>query len=184
MAQAQIRCKCKICSKEFWHKHNCANRSEAERYEEWAAENVTVCPECYKEQQQEAAIAKEEKYCNRVEMPYYKYKNEYFDCKVVPNSYDKGSKTITVFIPTAAEKAAQKMTEAMPFPSIREARIAYAISEKYGIDYKIPIKIISAGKEKIAQDLAKKKSQGLTSELVNMQIRIVEDILSMMNKED
>lgn len=38
MAQAQIRCKCKICSKEFWHKHNCANRSEAERYEEWEAE--------------------------------------------------------------------------------------------------------------------------------------------------
>jgi len=49
MAQARIDIICETCGKEFTHTKICFNRKEADSYEEWAKENITVCPDCYKE---------------------------------------------------------------------------------------------------------------------------------------
>ena len=48
MAQAKINVICETCGKEFTHTKVCYNRKEADSYEEWAKENITVCPDCYK----------------------------------------------------------------------------------------------------------------------------------------
>lgn len=174
MAVALVNCKCEVCGKEFTHKHNCTNRSEAERYEEWAVDNITVCPECYRKEQRELAIAEEEKYCNKVEMPYYKYKNDFFDCKTVPDSYNKETKTIIVFVPTEEEKVARKMTETMPFPTIKEARIAYSISNKYSIDYKIVLNLLGKDKEKLKEGLK------TDNRLNEVQKNIVRDVIAAL----
>jgi hypothetical protein len=50
MAQARVEIICKECGCEFTHKHICYNRDDAKRYEEWVAENITICPECYGKQ--------------------------------------------------------------------------------------------------------------------------------------
>jgi hypothetical protein len=50
MAQARIEIICTECGCKFTHRKNCCNRDAATRYEEWAAENITICPECYVKQ--------------------------------------------------------------------------------------------------------------------------------------
>ena len=47
MALARIEITCQECGKTFTHRKNCWNRDDANRYEEWAADNITICPECY-----------------------------------------------------------------------------------------------------------------------------------------
>jgi hypothetical protein len=51
MARVKIILVCEECGQEFTHIHNCYNRDAADSYEEWAKENITVCPECYKKAQ-------------------------------------------------------------------------------------------------------------------------------------
>lgn len=54
-----------------------------------------LCPNCYKEVINDETA----KDCEVVEMLYKDYKNEYSTCKTAKNSYNKDTKTITVFIP-------------------------------------------------------------------------------------
>jgi len=54
MAQIKIKLVCEDCGKEFTHIHNCWNRDDAKKYEEWAVENITTCPSCYGAQQRAA----------------------------------------------------------------------------------------------------------------------------------
>ena len=52
MARGTAECACEKCGKTFVkYSYNCRNRSEADRWEEWAKGNYTLCPECYREQQ-------------------------------------------------------------------------------------------------------------------------------------
>lgn len=52
MARGTAECTCEKCGKTFVkYSYNCRNRSEADRWEEWAKGNYTLCPECYREQQ-------------------------------------------------------------------------------------------------------------------------------------
>jgi len=47
MAMVSIMIKCKSCGNEFKHQKKCYNRSAAEDYEKWAMDNITLCPRCY-----------------------------------------------------------------------------------------------------------------------------------------
>lgn len=58
MAKASIRIKCEACGQEFTHRKDCWNRDEAEKYEEWARDNITVCPACYAKAMRAAERAK------------------------------------------------------------------------------------------------------------------------------
>lgn len=52
MAKAEAHCICENCGAEFIkYKRNCFNRREADEWEKWAEENITLCPECYKKKQ-------------------------------------------------------------------------------------------------------------------------------------
>lgn len=53
MARADAHCKCEICGAEFTMYKYCYNRRDANQYEEWAAENITLCPDCYAKQREE-----------------------------------------------------------------------------------------------------------------------------------
>ena len=50
MAQARVEITCVECGRTFVHKRICNNRSDADRYEEWASEHITTCPDCYGKQ--------------------------------------------------------------------------------------------------------------------------------------
>lgn len=55
MARVKINCKCELCGGTFEHIKFKNNRTEAEKYEEWAKENITVCPDCYRRNEEEEA---------------------------------------------------------------------------------------------------------------------------------
>ena len=62
MARASVNLTCKKCGKEFTHiRHNVDNRSDADRYEDWARATIDSCPECYKAAQAEVRAAEKEK---------------------------------------------------------------------------------------------------------------------------
>lgn len=48
MARAKITLTCHDCGNRFEHIKFCRNRTDADSYEEWASENVTQCPTCYR----------------------------------------------------------------------------------------------------------------------------------------
>ena len=48
MAKASVWITCKDCGKEFLHTRICRNCTSANEYEEWAKNNITICPECWK----------------------------------------------------------------------------------------------------------------------------------------
>lgn len=67
MAKASVTVICKTCGKEFTHTKVCFNRRDADRYEEWAKDNIDECSECYsarmrkaREEAQEKAIKEHE----------------------------------------------------------------------------------------------------------------------------
>lgn len=62
MAKARVTCKCTVCGSEFEHTHMCRNRTEADSYERWAAENITICPSCYAAAKKAEAQAAQDKY--------------------------------------------------------------------------------------------------------------------------
>lgn len=53
MAQATAHCVCEKCGKAFIKVKTCSNRREANEFEEWAEQNITLCPECYQKQLKE-----------------------------------------------------------------------------------------------------------------------------------
>lgn len=53
MARTKITLTCKKCNCEFTHIHFSHNRKEADNYEQWAVENIAICPNCYKENKKE-----------------------------------------------------------------------------------------------------------------------------------
>lgn len=62
MAKATITCRCKICGKTFEHTKDCYNRADANAYEQWAAQNITVCPACYAASKKAVARSKLDAY--------------------------------------------------------------------------------------------------------------------------
>lgn len=46
MAIAKITITCRFCGKQFDHRKECRNRSEASEYESWAENHIGACPEC------------------------------------------------------------------------------------------------------------------------------------------
>ena len=99
MAKAQVVCTCKKCGKTFVKVKDCHNRREADNWEAWAATHYDVCPDCYAE-------AKEAQYASThtiKEMHYGEYKRNYSNCKTVPGSYNKVTKTIKVYLNNESE---------------------------------------------------------------------------------
>ena len=64
MAIATVDLVCSTCGANFTHRHKCYNRNEANRYEDWAANNIHECPECrarrLKAEREEARVRKYE----------------------------------------------------------------------------------------------------------------------------
>lgn len=52
MAKARATCTCKTCGATFTRETIKRNRSEADSWEAWAAENIDTCPGCFRAQQQ------------------------------------------------------------------------------------------------------------------------------------
>ena len=67
MAKVRMTCKCENCGKEFEHIHMCRNTKDAEDYEKWAKENITICPECYADQKRMEKENKREAYMAEIE---------------------------------------------------------------------------------------------------------------------
>lgn len=64
---------------------------------EWL--ETTLCSECWKKEREvKAAAEARESGMHEVEMKYSEYKNNYSDCKTRPNSYNRETKTIIVFV--------------------------------------------------------------------------------------
>lgn len=57
MAIATATCTCEKCSKRFEVRVTRRNRADANSFEEWAAENITVCPDCKQAEKDAAAEA-------------------------------------------------------------------------------------------------------------------------------
>lgn len=58
MAKATAICECKVCGKKFVVEHECCNRQEANRWEQWAVNQYDICPDCLAEQRKEEAARK------------------------------------------------------------------------------------------------------------------------------
>lgn len=56
MARVKITLTCADCGSTFEHIHYCRNSREAASYEAWAAENITVCPDCLRKAKQEKEL--------------------------------------------------------------------------------------------------------------------------------
>lgn len=57
MARSKLTLTCTRCGCEFEHIHFSRNRSDANSYEDWAYNNITVCPSCYAAERLESYIA-------------------------------------------------------------------------------------------------------------------------------
>ena len=68
---------------------------------EWL--ETTLCPECYAREQ--AQKANKGNRIEEVEMHYSEYKNNYSNCRTLPNSYNRQTKTIIVLVPVEVEEA-------------------------------------------------------------------------------
>jgi len=88
----------------YYVKHACGHEvqgdlygksTDRERKLEWL--ETTLCPECYAREQ--AQKANKGNQIEEVEMHYSEYKNNYAECKTLPNSYNKDTKTIIVLVP-------------------------------------------------------------------------------------
>lgn len=59
MALAKVEITCTHCGKTFEIRKTCHSRQEADSYEAWARENVTLCPECRAAQRKAEQEAKQ-----------------------------------------------------------------------------------------------------------------------------
>ncbi len=57
MAKAVARCTCERCGETFTRKNMLQNRSDANRWAEWAEANITLCPKCWGKAQREQETA-------------------------------------------------------------------------------------------------------------------------------
>lgn len=48
MAKASIKIICATCGKDFVHSAFRSNRADADQYEAWARDHITICPACYR----------------------------------------------------------------------------------------------------------------------------------------
>lgn len=62
MSMAKITQRCEKCGNEFEHRQKCHSSKERESYEAWAAENITICPECYLKHKRQEEREKREKF--------------------------------------------------------------------------------------------------------------------------
>lgn len=69
MAKSTITCTCTECGKTFEHTHISYNRREADNYEAWAAEHITVCPECQRKAKNAKAATEADKIISRLGIP-------------------------------------------------------------------------------------------------------------------
>ncbi|MGI6169911.1 MAG: hypothetical protein ACOYI4_09505 [Christensenellales bacterium] len=70
MAKASVTLTCTKCGKEFVHEQkNCGNRRDANNYEEWAIQNIDLCPECYGEKKRAEHANKVEKKAAELRLP-------------------------------------------------------------------------------------------------------------------
>lgn len=58
MARAIANCKCEKCGETFEKIAFKYNRTEADKWQAWAEENCTICPDCWRRLQQEEDAAK------------------------------------------------------------------------------------------------------------------------------
>lgn len=58
MAKATAYCTCKHCGAQFVQTKDCFSRDQANSWESWAAENLDICPECYRAQKAQEAKEK------------------------------------------------------------------------------------------------------------------------------
>lgn len=56
MAKVRMKIKCEKCGCEFIHTREFAKRSEADNYEEWAAENIKICNKCHKHEKENKEV--------------------------------------------------------------------------------------------------------------------------------
>lgn len=101
----------------YYVKHACGHEVQvdlfgktADRENKIAWLETTLCPECYAREQ--AQKANKGMQIEEVEMHYSEYKNNYAECKTLPNSYNKDTKTIIVLVPVEKEVEAEATEEA------------------------------------------------------------------------
>lgn len=69
MAKATIEIRCAECGAIFTHSKTCYNREQANSYEEWAKDNITICPECFKAQKAAEKLSKILAWLGNEELP-------------------------------------------------------------------------------------------------------------------
>uniref|UniRef100_A0AAU8B759 Phage protein n=1 Tax=Dulem virus 39 TaxID=3145757 RepID=A0AAU8B759_9CAUD len=62
MAKAIANCTCAKCGTKFKREGYGHNRAEADRWQEWAEANMTMCGDCYKAEREKASEEKANKY--------------------------------------------------------------------------------------------------------------------------
>ena len=92
MAIGKITFKCSVCGQEHETRVKKYNRQQATDWEAWAKENIHICPSCYRAE-------KDRQGCEEVEMHYGEYKKNFSNCKTKPDSYNRDTKTIIVYVP-------------------------------------------------------------------------------------
>lgn len=69
MARAIANCKCEKCGETFEKIAFKYNRTEADKWQAWAEENCTICPDCWRKLQQEEDAAKAAEIIERFNLP-------------------------------------------------------------------------------------------------------------------
>ena len=69
MAKASIKLTCAECGREFKREKICYNREDANRYENWALNNITTCPECHAKEVRAAKTKAAEAETERLSLP-------------------------------------------------------------------------------------------------------------------
>ena len=69
MARAIANCKCEKCGETFEKIAFKYNRTEADKWQEWAEENCTICPDCWRKETQEKDAVKVAEIIERFNLP-------------------------------------------------------------------------------------------------------------------
>ena len=72
MANASVELVCSWCGETFYHEKISRNREDANSYEAWAQDNISLCPKCYSKRMKQDELRKcEEKIGNLELAPLY-----------------------------------------------------------------------------------------------------------------
>lgn len=69
MAKAVAHCTCERCGKAFTKESTLQNRSDANRWTEWAEANITLCPKCWGDAQREQDTERYEAFKDELRLP-------------------------------------------------------------------------------------------------------------------